>query len=184
MENFEDRNKINAQEKQATELYRHVKELGILKYEAELKREDSLIQQSSHMQTAFAFVSAAIFMAFPIILEYRGNLSLDFFVLVISSIILFLLISLVTASGAQFRRKFDDFPDIEEIEKHVEENWESVLEESQRLKQYVELLGTVQKSRAKGNDSRILLIRISMWSFMVSLGLVIFWYIVAICKII
>jgi hypothetical protein len=54
---------------------------------------------------------------------------------------------------------------------------------SQQLKQYVELLGAVQKSKAKGNDSRVSLIRISMWSFMASLGLVVFWFVVAICKI-
>jgi len=185
MENSKEKNdELDEQEKQAIALYSHVKELGILKYEAELKREDSLIQQSSHMQTAFAFMSAAVFMLVPIILEYRGSLSLIFFFLSISSIVLFLLISLVTASAAQFRRKFDDFPDIEEIEKHVEDNWKSVLDKSQQLKQYVKLLGTVQKSKAKGNDRRVLLIRISMWNFMASLGLVVFWFILAICKII
>lgn len=182
MADFENENIID-QEKRAISLYSHVKELGILKYEAELKREDSLIQQSSHMQTAFAFMSAAIFMVTPIVLEYRGSLSLRFFIVAISSIVLFLLISLITSSMAQFRRKFDDFPDVSDIEKHVEENWKSVLKKSQQLKQYVDLLGTVQKSKAKGNDSRVLLIRISMWSFMFSLALIIFWYIVAICKI-
>lgn len=182
MVDFEERNDLDEQEMKAIALYSHVKELGILKYEAELKREDSLIQQSSNMQTAFAFMSAAIFMVVPIILEYRGSLSLRFFTLSISTIILFLLISLVTASAAQFRRKFDDFPDIDEIEKHVEDNWKSVLNKSQQLKQYVKLLGKVQKSKAKGNESRVLLIRISMWSFMASLGLVVFWFVVAICK--
>jgi len=134
------------------------------------------------MQTAF--MSAAILMLVPIILEYRGSLSLIFILLSISSIILFLLISLVTATAGQFRRKFDSFPDIEDIEKHVEDNWKSIVKKSQQLKQYVKLLGTVQKSKAKVNDSRVLLIRTSMWSFMVSLGLVVFWFMVAICKII
>jgi len=77
----EKNDELDEQEKQAIALYSHVKELGILKYEAELKREDSLIQQSSHMQTAFAFMSAAVFMLVPIILEYRGSLSLIFFFL-------------------------------------------------------------------------------------------------------
>lgn len=175
---------LDKQERQAIVLYSHVKELGILKYKAELKREDSLIQQSSHMQTAFAFMSAAIFMVVPIILAYRGSLSLRFFVLSISSIILFLLISLMTASAAQFRRKFDDLPDIEKIERHIEDNWKSVLNKSQQLKQYVDLLGRVQKSKAKGNDRRVLFIRISMWNFMISLGLVVFWFVVAIWIII
>ena len=138
---------------------------------------------SSHNADSFCLLMLQHFSWFSIVLEYRGSLSLRFFIVAISSIVLFLLISLITSSMAQFRRKFDDFPDVRDIEKHVEENWKSVLKKSQQLKQYVDLLGTVQKSKAKGNDSRVLLIRISMWSFMFSLALIIFWYIVAICKI-
>ena len=33
----------------------HIKELALLKYEDELRREDSLINQASQMQTAFSF---------------------------------------------------------------------------------------------------------------------------------
>ena len=43
--------------------YRHIKELATLKYEAEEKREQGLIQQSSQMQTVFSFMTAALFMA-------------------------------------------------------------------------------------------------------------------------
>lgn len=55
-------------EKQAISLYRHVKEISTLKYESELRREDSLIQQFGHMQAAFSFMTAAIFMATPIMM--------------------------------------------------------------------------------------------------------------------
>lgn len=80
--------------------YRHIKELSTLKYEAEEKREKNLIQQSSQMQTVFSFMTAAIFMAVPICIENRGPLSLNFFLVSISIIVLFLIASLVLASLA------------------------------------------------------------------------------------
>lgn len=106
-------------EEQAVNLYMYVKELGTLKYEAELRREDSLIQQSSHMQTAFSFMSAALFMAAPILIDNRGNqLSLDYFFAALSSIVFCLLVSLITASLAQRRvlkRTFMSIPEIEDF---------------------------------------------------------------------
>lgn len=175
---------LDEREKQAVLLYAHLKELAIFKYEAELQREDSLVRQSGQMQTVFAFMSAAIFMATPVLLEYRGILTLDFFLLSVSSVMLFLLISLTLASLIQFRRKHKGLPNIEDIEKEVETNWEKVLNESQKLKQYVILLGEIQKSKTETNDKRVLFIKASMGSFMCSITLIIFWYVVAIIKII
>jgi hypothetical protein len=180
VENFEDSNELSEQEKKAIVLYTHVKEIALFKYEAELRREDSLIQQSSQMQTAFSFMSAAVFMVTPVIIQYRGVLSLEFFLMAISSVIFFLLISLVTASAAQFRKKHEGLPDINVLENHVNDNWETTLTTSQQLKQFVELFGKVQSSKARGNDSRVLLIRISMWSFMASILDIAVWYIIAI----
>ena len=51
------------QERQITAQYQHIKELATLKYDAEEKREQNLIQQSSQMQTAFSFMTAAVFAA-------------------------------------------------------------------------------------------------------------------------
>ena len=63
----------DSQEGQAVSLYLHVQTLSKMTYEAELRREDSLIQQSSHMQTAFSFMTAALFMSAPILIENRGE---------------------------------------------------------------------------------------------------------------
>ncbi len=169
-------------ERQAVTLYRHVKELSQLKYESELRREDSLIQQSSHMQTAFAFMTAALFMAAPIIYEYRGKMPFGFLLLVFSSIVFFLIISLITASMAQRRVKVETFPSIKELEKFVDENWEQSLNESQQLKQWVELVGKVQKNKDEINARRVIFIRISMISFFISIGLVVFWFVFAVFK--
>ena len=50
-------------EDKVTPQYQHIKELSQLKYEAEEKREQSLIQQASQMQTVFSFITAAV--SFP-----------------------------------------------------------------------------------------------------------------------
>ncbi|MDJ0306794.1 hypothetical protein [Dehalobacter sp.] len=104
--------------------------------------------------------------------------------LAFSSIVLCLLISLVTASLAQRRRKYETFPSVSEIEQFIDDNWQQSLKESQQLKQWVQLVGKVQKSKADINDRRVLLIRISMGSFYASIGCIIFWFIVAICVMI
>ena len=170
-------------EEQAVDLYMYVKELGTLKYEAELRREDSLIQQSSHMQTAFSFMSAALFMAAPILIDNRGNqLSLNFFFAAFSSIVFFLLASLVAASLAQrrvLRRTFMSIPDIEAF---VSSTYKQTLKRSAQLKQWVQVVGDVQVGLQKVNEKRVMLIRISMGSFFCSIGLIVLWYIVALIK--
>lgn len=171
-------------EQQAVSLYRHVKEISKLKYESELRREDSLIQQSSHMQTAFSFMTAALFMAAPIMIENRGaKLSLTFFLVAFSSIVLCLLVSLVTASLAQRRVLKQTFMSIPEIEKFVSDTYADTLKESEQLKQWVQVVGDVQVGLQKINDKRVIYIRTSMISFLVSIAFIVVWYIIAISKL-
>lgn len=170
-------------EQDAVILLKHIKEIAELKYESELKREDSLIKQSSQMQTVFAFMSVAIFMAVTVIITNRGKLSLKFFLVAISCIMIFLLASLVTASLAQQRKIQNTFPDICDLEKFVTDNWEDAMKESQRLKQWIDLVGKVQKEKANLNNERVSYIRVSMWSFYGSIISIVFWFIAGIVKI-
>ena len=171
------------QEKQAVSLYRHVKELAQLKYDGELRREDSLIQQSSHMQTAFSFLTAAVFMALPIAVEHKGPLSLSFFFISVSIIVGLLLASLVTASIAQRRIKKKAPQNVSDIEKFVSDNWKDTLKESQQLKQWVGIVGEIQESTAKANDERVIFIRLSMGFFLASIAAIVVCYFVALSKI-
>ena len=67
-------------ENAAVVLYKYVLELSKAIYENELRYEDSVIKQSSQMQTAFSFVTAALFAITPIILQYSNDkLSKEFF---------------------------------------------------------------------------------------------------------
>ncbi|WP_025434968.1 hypothetical protein [Peptoclostridium acidaminophilum] len=168
---------------QAEKLYAHVRELAQFKYDGELRREDSLIQQSSNMQTAFAFSTAALFMIAPIALEYRGNLSVHFFLAAFSSITAFLLLSLAFASLAQKRYAHEAFPDVEVIEKEISDNYQSFVTKAQQDKQWVNVIGKLQKSKSQINDKRVKHIMWSMKSFSAALILSVFWYVVTICKI-
>ena len=175
---------VDLLEKQAVSLYRHVKELAQMKYESELRREDSLIQQSSHMQTAFSFITAAVFMAAPILIDNRGdNLSLSFFFAAYSTVTACLLMSLITASLAQRRFLKESFMNIPDIEQFVSDTYKQTLKESEQLKQWVQVVGDVQVSLEKVNNRRVKLIRISMFSFFVSIAFIVMWYFAALMTI-
>lgn len=114
------------QERQITAQYQYIKELATLKYDAEEKREQNLIQQSSQMQTAFSFMTAAVFAATAICIEYRGKLTLNFFLIAVSVVTFLLIVSLLLASIAQWRWKTEAFPDILDIKDTVvnDPEWE------------------------------------------------------------
>lgn len=173
----------DSNQEQAEKLYKHVRELAEFKYDSEVRREDSLIQQSSNMQTAFSFSTAALFMIAPIVIEYRGNLSLIFFLVAFSSITASLLLSLAFASFAQKRYAHEAFPDIEEIEKEVSDNYQLLLTKAQQDKQWVSVIGKIQKSKSQNNNKRVTNIKWSMRFFSTALILSVFWFVVTICKI-
>ena len=134
------------------------------------------------MQTAFSFVTAAIFMVAPIVIEYSRKLSLTFFLIVFSSITIALLFSLLFATLAQNREKSKNFIDVSDFIKYVENNENDFEDENQRLKYIIDTYGDIQKDKAIINDKRVKLIRISMWMFYIALGLCAFWFIIEICK--
>lgn len=160
-------------------LYQYVKDFAMLKLENEMKREDSLIQQSANMQTAFSFTTAALFMVAPIACEYRGSMSLEFLLLAFSTITIFLVGSLIFASMAQNRQLNTTFPDIDKFTQHVSEHYEDYLSPEQRDKALSELIGKVQKSKDEINDKRVKRIKWSMRLFYIALVLSAFWFIVA-----
>lgn len=169
-----------------TTQYRYIKELSALKYESEEKREQNLIQQSSQMQTVFSFMTAAIFMAVPICIEYRGTLSLEFFLVSISIIVAFLIASLILASLAQWRWKTETFPDVIQIRDSVIDNpeWQKLTVEYNQISQWVDLIAKVQKEKAKLNGRRVWLIMASMICFYCSIFSVVISFIIGIAKII
>ena len=165
--------------------FHYIKELSLLKYDAEEKRELNLIQQSSQMQTAFSFMTAAVFMALPICIEYRGVLSLKFFLVSSSIISVFLIASLILASIAQWRWKLESLPDIAVLKDAIlnNEECESLCIEHIQLAQFVDLISKVQDHKAHLNDRRVKLIMASMITFYLSVGSIIISFAIAIILI-
>lgn len=159
-------------------------ELARFKYDSENERENSIIQQAATMQTAFSFVTAAVLMVAPIVIEYGGNLSLNFFLVSFSSIVLVLLGSLFSATKALDRRKNTTLKDAMEMNEYIVLHEEEFVTEIQRQKYLADTIAKVQKSVANNNDKRVTWLRISQYAFYIALLLCIFWFVVAMCKII
>ena len=163
------------QERQITAQYQYIKELATLKYDAEEKREQNLIQQSSQMQTAFSFMTAAVFAATAICIEYRGKLTLNFL----------LIVSLLLASLAQWRWKTEAFPDILDMKDTVvnDPEWEKLTIKYHQINQWIDLVGKVQKKKAKINNRRVKLIMASMIFFYLSIGRIVISFFIGVMKL-
>ena len=168
--------------KQALSQYKYIKRLADVISEAESKKESDLIQQSNQMQTAFSFITGAVFMAAPICIEYRGNLPLEFFMVSVSAITICILVSLVLASVAQWRWKTETFPDIDVLKDAVldSEDWEVLSTEQGQLAKEVDLMARIQKEKARLNDRRVKLIMASMIFFWMSIGCVVVSFVIAV----
>ena len=166
------------------ELYKYALEWAVFKYGEEIRREDSIIRQSSNMQMAFSFIVAALFMAAPVIIQYRGKLSLEFCLLSFSTIVVVLLISLLFATIAQKRKAQVMVDYVENETKEILDNPKYFATEAQRLKYRTDYYAKIEKSLHDNNKSRIKHLQKSMLFFYVSLGLCAFWFVVAVLMLI
>ena len=164
----------------ASDLYAFVKEYALLKLDDETKRYESLIRQASNLQTAFAFSTAALFMIAPMVIENRGKLTLEYLLVVFTSITACLMLSLLFASLAQSRGKLESFADVTTVERLVEDNYESFLSKAQQSKAIVEQIGKVQLSASEKNDEMGKRIEKSMGFFYAALCLSAFWLVVSV----
>ena len=155
------------------------------KYEEEIKREESIIAQASSMQTVFAVSSAAFFMLLPILISYRGNLSLVFFFFFVSLITACMISSLVCATIAQWRFKIrvlateNDvrsglLQEIKERRVCTSEIIQMIIEDS------IEQYGKAQEAREQRNNMRVKWIKYSMYSFFASIGSCLVFYVLSI----
>lgn len=180
-----ERDNANAEERQLQDdCFNYMADLAKLIFENEERREDSLIQQAGHMQTAFSFVIAALFMVAAIVIEYRGTLSLIFLLIAFSSITACLLASLFLATMAQNRMKRDDFPQVTKIKNVVISKYEEFRTSAQRSKYLLDTYEKMHTSYEKNNNKRQNFVKASMILFYISLGLCVFWFVVAICKMV
>ena len=172
------------QAKFQNDCFEYMSDFAKIIFENEERREDSLIQQAGHMQTAFSFVIAAVFMVAAIVVEYRGVLSLTFLLVAFSTITAVLLVSLFFATMAQNRMKRDDFPKVSTIKNLIISEYQMFETPAQRSKYLLDTYEKMHISYERINDQRQRNVKISMTLFYISLALCVFWFIVAICKMV
>lgn len=171
----------NEHQNMAGTLYEYISSFDREIYENEERREDSLIQQATNMQTAFSFVSAAVFMVAQIAIDdnRRASLSLVFFT-VFSIISAFMLICLFCATMAQRRTKRTSFPLAKDFQELVENNYNDFETKSQREKYIAETYAKLHQSLANSNAMRVKWIQRSMRAFYAALGSCVGGFIIAI----
>lgn len=165
------------------ELYKFILDFSNTIYENGMYREQSLIQQATNMQTAFSFVTAAVFMAAAIIIEYRGTLTLNYLLLVFSSISISLVLSLFFATMAQNRRNQALPPKISTVSEYLSSNKEKLQTPKERYEYQIQTLAKVSDTLDENNDKRVTWIKRSMFLFYLSLFLCVLWFLVTIIKI-
>lgn len=151
-------------------LYSYIADFDKEIYANEERREDSLIQQATNMQTAFSFVSAAVFMLAPIVIEYRGKLPLEFFLIAFALISGLLLACLFCATMAQRRSKRNSFPTAKDFQGLVETDYTDFEAKSQREKYIAETYKELHESLASSSEKRVFWIQWSMRVFFITLG--------------
>ena len=146
-------------------------ELTRLKYDSEQRREDSLIRQSGQMQSAFSFITAALYMALPVLAQYRGSLPLEFFLAVGIAVTTPLLLSLVFATIAQSRREQETLEDCGALIDSIENNESLFQTDAQRLKYYATIYKSLQPTLSENNRFRVKWIHLSMTCFYIAVVL-------------
>lgn len=169
----------------ADDIYKYIERFSETIYKNEERRHDSAILQASHMQATFSFLTAALFMLVPILIENAcPPLSKTFLLVAFSSIFITLLLSLLFATMAQNRSKRADFPSVAKIHEKMVNNYKSFESPAQRSKYFVETYEKIQSSLATINNKRFAHIQCSMCCFYVALSLCFLWFFIAIIKII
>lgn len=150
--------KQKKQQEQVELIMSNIVEFGKYSYNLQEKREESLINQSGRMITAYS-VTAVIY---NFLLPQMSS---------VGTIILFfgLLVSLGFAAIAGWRFKYDGCPSIDAFYEDVHDNIEKYNNQYQFNAQWKNQISKLHKNKKKNNDKRAKWLVISMSAFLVTL---------------
>lgn len=151
-------------------------ELSMLSFKLEEKREQSLINQSSQMATAFAFSSAAVLMLLPVVFDNFSNIPIFYTTLNTIAILVCLVTSLAMALLVQWRYQYQALPSPNNILEHIldDDNINTFAKECGRNANTIKTLNQAWESKRKINDTRVEYIKASMLIFFAALGILLF----------
>jgi hypothetical protein len=147
-------------------------QFGRYSLELEEKREQSLINQSSQMITAFSVFSVAIFTLLPVIVPLNVISNAKLF-LCVGAVTFLLVTSLVLALIVQWRYKYVTMKDVDEFFDCVYKEQQNYTSQHQFDSQWQVQISQIHKSKKKINDKRASFIKASMVVFFVSVGLLV-----------
>lgn len=165
------------------ELFKMIKGYATFAYNEEVKREESIKTQASNMQSAFSFVVAALAMIAPVVIDNRGTLSLTYLLIVFSTIFIALAISLLFATMSLKLIDNDFFTPISEQKDYISKNYKDLSSEINRMDYIINYYDRLHISRRASIEERIKYLNMSRMSFIISLGLGAFWFVVSIILI-
>lgn len=154
-------------------IIRNAQEFSMLSYDFEDKREQSLINQSSQILTAFSIISAALLMVVPIINSSIPTLPVSYTLFCLGITLTLLIISMILAILVQWRYKYQALPSPISIYSHFQSNIKFFEREAQRSKSWIETMNVAWESKRKINNKRVKLITISMIIFFGALSSII-----------
>jgi hypothetical protein len=156
-----------------------IHELATNKYDEEIKRQDSLIQQSNSMQAAFGFYTAALFMIAPVLFDHvSAKVPTTLINVGLSTISLLVILSFLFATLVQHRFKKNAYQPIVVIENEIIGIADSLLSEAERIKYATTYLKPIQEQLSKNNDRRVSLIILSTITFSLSVVITIIGFII------
>lgn len=149
---------------------KNIKEFGLFSYEMECKREESLIEQSGKMMTAFSIYTASLYVLVQIMLDCFKYLKNE--ILLATGIISVCLIaSLVLAIISQWRYKYKKLSDIDVFYESIEYEKDRYEAQADYDLQWKYQISGIHKSKEKNNDRRAKLIMAAMIVFLVAIGI-------------
>lgn len=150
------------------ECYEYMADWALTILENEERREDSLLQQASNMQTVFSFMIAAVFLVAQIMIELNFYQT-KIIVVAFSFICTPLFLSLLTATMAQNRKKREDFPSITVLKEKIIKEYEYFATAEQRNKYKLDTYAVIHDSYIKVTEYRRKCVVWSMGFFYVTL---------------
>ncbi|MDR0307485.1 MAG: hypothetical protein LBI42_11700 [Chitinispirillales bacterium] len=163
----------NKQEKVAELMMKNVVDFGKFSFELEEKREQSLINQSSQMITAFSVFTIALYTLLPVLISCLNISIVPKMLFSVGIISTLLLISLLLALLAQWRYKYSTMQIIDEFYNRVYQEHTNYKTQAQFYILWKDQIQDIHKSKKINNDKRVKLVKWSIYVFLISMGTVI-----------
>lgn len=167
--------------KEKVEISEMLKVYAENRYKEEVRRENSLVEQASKLQSSFSFVSVSVLTVADIAVSNKGCLSYSFFMLTFSTIMIAIAVSLVFATIAQARATREDFATTSEVKDFLidQVNAKSLKTDVDRNFYWINTYEKIERGLTTSNNKKLRFIKISTLFFYISIGLSAYWFVIA-----